>query len=314
MKSLIFKLAFLSIITSGITVGCRKKGTPIPTPSSTAHLVKDSLRLIPLGAGTFIMGDRPEDEDFIPHSQASIFTHPQHSVTLSAFSLAKQELTQKLFFPFLESKDTIYLSADQKFELKTNAFFTKERENYPMELVNWTTAIRYCNWVTKELGSNDTAYVFNADGTFNHWNILSKGYRLPTEAEWEYACRAGSVTLFTFGNEPADSIGKYAWYDLNCDEVQPVGLKNPNKWGLQDMYGNAAEWCYDLMDISDGIAYYPSTPQTNPTGIASITPGSMVFRIVRGLREGGMYHMRSAYRDYGRPDYSYNGFRLAKSM
>ena len=98
------------------------------------------------------------------------------------------------------------------------------KQNYPALAMTQYSAIQFCKWLYARTG------VF---------------YRLPTEAEWEYACRAGSTTEFSFGDEET-KLGEYAWYKLNSNKkTQPVGLKKPNAWGLYDMYGNVAEWTYD---------------------------------------------------------------------
>lgn len=117
---------------------------------------------------------------------------------------------------------------------------------------------------------------------FAHW----AGCRLPTEAEWEYACRAGTTTAYSFGDDP-EKLGDYAWFGGNSGyEVHPVGEKRPNPWGLYDLHGNVWEWC------GDWFGDYPSVNQSNPSG----PPGGLD-RVHRG--GAGWGHpdwCRSAYR------------------
>ena len=133
-------------------------------------------------------------------------------------------------------------------------------------------------------------------------------YRLPTEAEWEYACQAGTTTRWSFGDDES-LLADYAWYKANArdagrDHFHPVGTKQSNPWGLFDMYGNAWEWVYDWYDYTaqDG------TPQTDPTG-----PVSGHYR----LQKGGAYYVearvtRGAYRSYARPVSQSAGARILK--
>lgn len=144
-------------------------------------------------------------------------------------------------------------------------------------------------------------------------NARGKGhFRLPTEAEWEYACRAGTQTQFYYGDDPSYSlIGKYAWGSGNTvyagrDYALPIGQKKPNAWGLYDMYGNVWEWCQDWYDKE----YYAKSPETDPKG-----PSSGHRRVVRG---GGFNFgpetMRSARRGAEVPGRVYYnlGFRVAR--
>ena len=127
-----------------------------------------------------------------------------------------------------------------------------------------------------------------------------KNYRLPTEAEWEYACRAGSNGRYCFGDNET-LLGEYAWYYNNSiHETHPVGLKKPNAWGLYDMHGNVEEWCSDWY----GEKYYSESPRDNPLG-----PGSSSYRLLRG---GSWFYSaqesRAAFRDGDNPDERGNGF------
>jgi sulfatase modifying factor 1 len=131
--------------------------------------------------------------------------------------------------------------------------FVKEGDNYPAVYVSWDDAVAYC----KKLSTKE-----------------SKAYRLATEAEWEYACRAGTKTVWSFGDAEV-SLGDYAWYQQDTNElyVRQVGLKKPNAFGLYDMHGNVFEWCHDYY----GEDYYNQSPEKDPTG-----PASGSFRVLRG--------------------------------
>ncbi|RJP26266.1 MAG: formylglycine-generating enzyme family protein [Candidatus Omnitrophota bacterium] len=199
---------------------------------------------------------------------------PQHQVTITKpFYMGKYEVTQAQWQAVMGSNPSAF----------------SNKPNHPVEKVSWTDCQTF---ITKLNGMGL--------GTF----------RLPTEAEWEYACRAGTTTSFYWGEDPNDSqIGHYAWYSGNNTPsgTKEVGLKLPNAWGLLDMWGNAFEWCQDL------YGSYPSNSQTDPTGP---TGGSS--RVVRGGHWFGYArYCRSAYRmsRTPEPDYrdNYIGFRLRRS-
>jgi formylglycine-generating enzyme required for sulfatase activity len=162
--------------------------------------------------------------------------------------------------------------------------------NRPVETVTWYDATNYCGKLTaaeRAAGRLPAGYV----------------YRLPTEAEWEYACRAGTTTRFSYGDDPGYSqLGNYAWYGSKSGgTTHTVGLKQPNFWGLYDMAGNVWEWCLDWYGT------YPGGSVSDPKG-----PGS---GSIRGIRGGGWHFdgqfCRSAKRDAKTPAYqdSFVGFR-----
>jgi formylglycine-generating enzyme required for sulfatase activity len=131
---------------------------------------------------------------------------------------------------------------------------------------------------------------------------------LPTEAQWEYCCRAGTTTIYSFGDDSSD-LGTYAWYYSNSGSTtHDVGAKSANPWGLYDMHGNVWEWCRDWYEPS----YYSSSPSTDPI---NAIPGAR-----RVLRDGGWNSVawvcRSALRGYGYPDDAlhFYGFRLALGL
>ncbi len=188
--------------------------------------------LIP--AGSFEMGSRT----------GRIEEKPVHRVSIDAFLMDRHEVTQ----------------AEYEKLGKIEAFSNPSHfqgADLPVEQVTWPQAARFCNARSRLEGlrpcyNEDTgACDFEADG-----------YRLPTEAEWEYACRAVTDSDYSFGSE-ARKLGDFAWYaDNSAKKTHPVGQKKPNPWGLVDMHGNVAEWCHDVYEPS----YYQASPEKNPKG------------------------------------------------
>jgi len=177
----------------------------------------------------------------------------------------------------------------------------------PANNMTWYEAAAYCNWLSEQEGlpEDQWCYLPNARGEFaegmrlkaNHLQL--KGYRLPTEVEWEYACRAGAVTSRYYG-ETEELLGKYAWYWRSCQDrpMLPVGSLKPNDLGLFDLLGNAAEWC------QEGFADYFPRPgdkaSEDPKGLTGIKDS--VNRVVRGGSFGHLaMAVRSAYRIRYRP-------------
>ena len=196
-----------------------------------------------------------------------------HEVTLTKpFKMGVHEVTQTQYERLMGVNPSHFKDADN-----------------PVEKVSWEDAVEFCRGLS-ELPAEKAA-----------GNV----YRLPTEAEWEYACRAGTTTMYSFGDDESD-LGDYAWYRNNSgNKTHPVGSKLPNSWGLYDMHGNVREWCKDWMED------YPSGAVTDPTGSAS---GS--YRVARG---GCWLHpaevCRSAIRSWLRPSHRpfHYGFRVCLS-
>ncbi|MEO6184155.1 MAG: formylglycine-generating enzyme family protein, partial [Verrucomicrobiota bacterium] len=142
----------------------------------------------------------------------------------------------------------------------------------PVERVRWRDAKQYCNERSLLEGLkpcyNEKTMDWECDYTAN-------GYRLPTEAEWEYAARAGTDGPYDFGQQ--DKLRQYAWFAANADQkTHPAGQKKPNRWGLYDLYGNVSEWCEDIYSAT----YYKESPAVDPHGPAN--HGKDVKRVIRG--------------------------------
>jgi formylglycine-generating enzyme required for sulfatase activity len=196
---------------------------------------------------------------------------PQHKVTISKdFYLGKYEVTQEQWEAVMGS----------------NPSWNEGLKN-PVEKVSWDDVQEFVELLNKKEGTTK--------------------YRLPAEAEWEYAARAGSTTIYSFGDDDGQ-LGYYAWYYGNSGhKTHPVGQKQPNDWGLFDMHGNVWEWVQDWY----GENYYRQSPSSDPTG-----PTSGSDRVFRGGSwSGDAGRARSAFRDFNSPGYrNYNlGFRLALS-
>jgi formylglycine-generating enzyme required for sulfatase activity len=176
----------------------------------------------------------------------------------------------------------------------------------PVEQVRWSDAVRFCNR-RSELEGLRPCYDLKT------WkcDFDADGYRLPTEAEWEYACRAGTSTAYFFGDDPS-KLGDYGWFDKNSGgRPRPVGEKQPNAWGLFDMCGNLWQWCNDFYKID----YYSEAPLTDPKG-----PDTGRTKVVRGgawrfsaqrCRSGYRYNENPGYADvcFG---YDIYGFRCVR--
>ncbi len=196
-----------------------------------------------------------------------------------------------------------------------DANFVKSNDS-PETGFEWYKAAQYCNWLSAQEGIAEDQWCYepNEDGKYTAGmkikaNALDlHGYRLPTEAEWEYACRAGTVTSRYYGL--AESLlPKYAWYDASSqNRTWPVSSLKPNDWGLFDMLGNAKEWCHER---------YFALPlaMSKSEELVGVSPND--HRVLRGSGFATTPHLvRSAVRSINQPDDHFNdtGFRPARTM
>lgn len=297
----------LAAVLAGTMVSCGSQTPPeqsqqsTPPPSSSQQGQEEQPQIpenfILVEGGTFSMGS-PDSEAWRSDDET------QHTVTVSDFYMSAFEVTQAEYQAVIGSNPSAFSG-----------------ENLPVETVSWLDAIAYCN-ARSELEGLEPAYT--VEGQTVTWNRGANGYRLPTEAEWEYACRAGTETPFntetSISAEESNYWGHYPYliednyFNQSNLETRPgvyrettvaVGSFQPNAWGFYDMHGNVGEWVWDY------YGNYPTEAQTDPVG-----PDSGVLRVNRG---GGWNdfakNLRSAYRATLPQDSAvFNvGFRLVRN-
>src|SRR4051812_24244181 len=271
---------------------------PVPAlapaaPKTITNTIGMKLVLIP--AGEFLMGSPESDTD------ASANEKPQHRVRITRpFCLGATEVTQGQYQAVTGANPSHF----------------KGSVDLPVETVSWLDAIDYCNALSRKEGLTPFYRVQGETVEVPDWN--GTGYRLPTEVEWEYACRAGSTTRYSFGDDAA-GLGAFAWYSgnsrtnvgkfQNVRQSHPVGQKRPNAWGLYDMHGNVEEWCWDGYEAD----YYSK----KPPAADSPGPSQAAFRVNRGgCWRLGPPRCRSAYR-VGQAPGNWSavlGFRVARVL
>ena len=256
----------------------RDEGRSDNLPKETE--TKSGVEMVLVPGGWFIMGDEKGEIDEKPHK-----------VYISSFYIDKYEVTQ-------EEYEKVRGENPSRWEGRKN----------PMEQMRWSDAVRYCN-ARSRLEGLQPCYDLET------WecNFDANGYRLPTEAEWEYASRAGTKTSYSFG-DISRKIKLYGWFKENSGgRPRPVGQKLPNLWGLYDMYGNVWEWCNDFYQVD----YYQKSPEKAPQG-----PKNGETRVLRGgcwnstsdkCRSSFRYNENPAYADvcFG---YDIYGFRCVKNL
>jgi formylglycine-generating enzyme len=224
-----------------VVAGC---GKPPADPGASERQrvsTPSGMKMVAIAGGQFAMGV----------NQGPVDAKPAHPVRVDGFLMDEQEITQQVYEKVVGK----------------NPSRLKQPQN-PVEQVTWSAAARFCNARSLQEGLKPC---YNT----NNWecDFSASGYRLPTEAEWEYACRAGTSTGYYFGDN-AKQLKNFAWFEGNSQaQTHPVGQRKPNAWGLYDMSGNVWEWCNDYY----GAKYYRESPQENPHG-----PKQGEKRVLRG--------------------------------
>ena len=269
------KVAFGCLMLVIVATGCGREASPVlaqhgAAPAAEKGLALDlggglKLEMVLIPGGEFMMG--------LPASDGSANNDDsvQHRVRISKpFYLGKNLVTQELWESLMDGNPSHF-----------------KGPNNPVEQVSWDDCQQFLQKLNSKIGAQAGKFV------------------LPSEAQWEYACRAGSTTWYCFGDDDV-ALGEYAWFAANSgNKTHPVGERKANAWGLFDMHGNVWEWCADWYDG----AYYAHSPTDDPPGPAG---GSL--RVIRGGYWGyDARFCRSAYRCYCKPGYrsDHIGLRIA---
>ena len=273
-------VGLLALLIVGVVV-FRPSRDEDPDKEATSFRNKLGMQMVLIRAGTFKMGSEDGlDAEKAPHGVR--ITHDFH--------MAATEVTNAQFRQFMEEQKDYKTDAEKagdKNTWKENQNSTQN--NLPVAHVSWNDADAFCKWLSEKEG---------------------RYYDLPTEAEWEYACRAGGKEAYCFGNDPGQ-LGDYAWYANNSwNKMHPVGTKKQNAWGLFDMHGNVWEWCRDSTRI------YPTKEEVKDLKDPIEDPEGSKIEKRRALRGGSWGYdsriCRSANRSGDAPDLRADdvGFRV----
>jgi len=322
-RTLIHAVALTSLLAVIIMTDTAASQNEPPKRYTETITTKDgekiSFDMVLIPKGSLLMGSPVDEAGREDHEG------PQHEVRLEQFYLCTKETTIELFLAFYQEtvsakRDFIETQEEQKNSQQQDKdevdaitgptpvygdMTMGYEETHPAMGMTWHNAMTFCRWLSKKTG---------------------KKYRLPTEAEWEYACRAGTNNVFGIGNDPS-GLRDFAWYEANADsETNPVGKKKPNAWGLYDMLGNVREWVYDFYSPTAYEETAKKSPAVNPkgpkTGKVHVARGGDYSSSVEALRCAA----RSFEEDWWRsgdpqipksiwwlPEMDFIGFRVARS-
>ena len=280
-------------------VGADAKTEPEMKPYTDVIANGDvTFDLIPIPGGKYLMGS-PDGEEGRNEDEG-----PQHEVQIPPFWMGKCEVTWNeyeiwMFSLDIQRRELNKVAPTESEKLAdavtrptkpyTDMTFGMGKEGFPAICMTQLAAKTYCKWLSKKTG---------------------RYYRLPTEAEWEYACRAGTTTPYSFGDD-ASKLGDYAWYfDNSEDAYHKVGTKKPNPWGLHDMHGNVAEWTLDQ--------YIPNY-YTQCAGKLSVDPWAIPTKLYPQSVRGGAWDddpaaLRSAVRRGSDKDWKQQDPQLPQSI
>lgn len=286
MKRFLPLLAVMALFAA-----CEPDDPPAPTPDPDPQPSSQTLRLAPahdtsfevggimfnmkyVPSGTFMMGATTASGSQGYDPDADMMEQPVHSVALDAYLIAEMEVSQFLYFAVMRSNPSEVSDL-----------------TLPVHNVSYTNALRFIDSLN---------------------SLTGFAFRLPTEAEWEYAAKGGGREENAYYFSGSNAVGQVGWSEINSGgQVHMSGLLAPNALGLYDMSGNVMEWC------SDWYGVYPSSPQTNPQGPEMPSNGNQQRRVMRGGSFCLMpYYLRNTARQfhYGSHESNDTGVRLAISV
>ena len=323
-RTLIYVVALTSLLA--VTVAADTAASQDRPPKKYTETIKTkdgeklSFDMVLIPKGSLLMGSPADEAGREDHEG------PQHEVRLEQFYLCTKETTIELFLAYYQEtvsakRDFIETQEAQKNSQQqgkddVNAITGPTpvygdmtmgyEETHPAMGMTWHNAMTFCRWLSKKTG---------------------KEYRLPTEAEWEYACRAGTKNTFGVKSDSSE-LKDFAWYEANADsETNPVGKKKPNAWGLYDMSGNVREWVYDFYSPTAYKEAAQKSPAVNPkgpkTGKVHVARGGDYSSSVEALRCAARAFEEDWWRSgdpqipksiWWLPEMDFIGFRVARSV
>jgi formylglycine-generating enzyme required for sulfatase activity len=267
----------------------------IKNPYDPRLQVYTPLRMMGMSVNSFLTDNKEAFGEVFENAKIGVVAYQVGSVAFNMIRLPKVSFN---YVPFLEAGETEVTQELFQSVMGWNGSYNKDSSQNPVERVTWYDCISFCNKLSNLLGLEECYKMSGVEMYHVHikkatvkWDETKKGFRLPTEKEWELFARAGTDNEWSGTNDEND-LGQYAWYGENSeDETHPVGTKLPNEWGLYDVSGNVFEWCWDLYDTRErvmrGGSYWNDDVRCQVAARfgndADVRPNDLGFRLLRSF-------------------------------